>query len=168
MYPLLYSGLHCKRAYNAVKHCHCCKAELFTNKEEKFSEMVFRLRRSEIMKLKLPQTKFFRLFDKMYDTATLAVPQICTEVKVRSYLKAIIRKVLNNRYKFSCPQHNLFDVVINLFTTFYVRVWTSNVNRILFYKDERFINDIIKKLALDVANKRRGRVKKVQSMKSRA
>ncbi|KAK7590558.1 hypothetical protein V9T40_002171 [Parthenolecanium corni] len=160
------AGYMAKRAYECVRHCSNCKNDLFSNEGNEFSEWVFTLQRSEICKLKLPETTFYVLFCKMYDVAKVAVPQICCRSQVRACLKHIIRRSLEQQFLYSCTQHRLFEIVLNLFTRFFIRVWILNVNCIIWNKDVRQVDDKIKKLALNVLNKRKSCVKKVVQMKN--
>lgn len=101
-----------------------------------------------------------------YDIAKVAVPQICCRSKVRASLKHIIRQTLKQQFFSSCTQHRLFEIILNLFTRFFIRVWILNVNQIIWNKHVRQVDDEIKKLALNVLKKWKGCIKKVAQMRN--
>jgi len=161
------AGYLANRVYKCVNYCSSCRKDIISKEgNEKFSDLVVAKQRVDVCKFKFPDNRFFNLFNDMYDIAKKAVPQICHRPKVRSLLSSLIRRILEEKYVFSCTQHKVFDISLNLFTTFYIRVWILNVNRILWGKDVRQVNDKIKELALDCLNLRKGYGKKVAQMKN--
>lgn len=140
-------GYLMRQVLEGVKRCKTCRRHLVGKAgSTKNVELLLSRQYTKTLRLQVPTNDFVDVFNRCYTVIKRELPKICAHRKVRSTLTRLLLRYVQE-WNNVCPQHELANIFLNIFTKFYVRVWCQNVNNILSGKDVRDVNDSIKEAA---------------------
>lgn len=155
------AGYIAKKLLKQIK-CDICRKELITTDQLPEHDLIV-IKTYPYSELTKPNTSFIKLFSRCSTIAQHFIPKQQEDAFKKLGLK--IRKFLQvSDISFTCIQHDILKLFIDLFLNLYVNTWTKNVTKILHGLDDRVINDEVKKAALLEA-KKHGRFEKAISRK---
>lgn len=158
------TGFIAKLIFKEVGKCSVCCNQLITSSSSSEHELIS-LREYRYKSLLRPRTQFRRMLSKMVQLFVKFVKEFILKRNIKKKLPEVFRKQLCN--PFVCNQHDIFNIFISHFLSFFIHTYIKNVNKIL--KGQANVlkgdNDEIKLLAQSRYNKLKGKNKKVKYLK---
>ncbi|KAF5283895.1 hypothetical protein FQA39_LY04715 [Lamprigera yunnana] len=133
-------GYMARRVFIKIVRCENCRHDLFKNSDDNIFEMLE-------ARATRPNSNFVNIFRKCNDVLHYFLPKICCGGSIRASMIKYLQMFVSNN--FTCQEHDMFSIFINMFVPFYIHMWVKNINKVLKAIDSRktAINDPIKKAA---------------------